>query len=198
MTSPRVQPLSLPEMQRLKTLVPPPLESLVAVVRSAPDSPLVKTRRTRGQGSVIEINPTRWQNLSRGHQDLLFWHQVARIEQKTVPGLPWDLAVLVVGLGAAGVELGAQNVLQLSLALLAVCLGAYRLYQRQWGEQGLREATAADQGAMKLALKFGYTPLQAHTALKSLLIYLGQQTTNQLTKGRYQARLRVIEMCSPD
>ncbi len=101
-----------------------------------------------------------------------------------------------VGLGASLLELVSQNILFLSIALTAAGLAGYQLYQRNRGERSLKEATAADQGAISLATQFGYSLPQAYNSLDSALRMRMEQAPNKAQQNRYNVRLQVLEMCA--
>jgi len=185
------------EIQRLKALLPDELKSQVAIVRTVEVNPsLIRTEKVGKKRSAIQIDLIQWQELNVDQRNLLFWHEVARVQNQTVSRFPWEAVVLGVGLGASLLELVSQNILLLSIALTVAGLAGYQLYQRNRGERSLKEATAADQGAISLAARFGYSLPQAYNSLDSALRTLMEQTPNKAQTNRYKVRLQVLEMCA--
>jgi len=183
------------EFQRLKTLLPKELRGWVTV-KEMPEvnPPLIKCRKVSRVRVEIQLDLIRWEQMSMQERDLLFWHEVARIQNNTVRKDTWEIAVLAIGLGGAVVEIWAQNILLLSSALLLSGMVGYHLYQRNSGERSLREATAADKDAIALATRFGYTLPQAYISLGRALKALIAQTPKQRLRAKYEARLQVLKV----
>jgi len=182
------------ELQRLTYLLPIEVQSRVAIRRSTDINPsLIATEQTKKHRFAIQIDCIRWQKLTTDQQDLLFWHEVARIQSKTVPRYGWELPVMAVGLGFALIEVSSQNVISLTAALVAVGLAGHQLYQRNRGERSLREAVAADRKAIQLATESGYSFSDASTSLYSALKLLAK-SAQQSNWQRYQVRLRALEI----
>ena len=143
----------------------------------------------------MQIDLMRWQELNSDQRDLLFWHEVARIQNRTV-ALQWERTVLIIGLLISLTELLSQNLLSLSVSLAVALLAGYQLYQRNQGERSLREATLADQSALNLAVQFGYSLSQAYSSLHNALKTLSSQTSQKSLWRKYQVRLQVLEICA--
>lgn len=183
------------ERQRLRTLLPKELQGWVSVkATSEVNQPLIKSEKVGRVQVEIQLDLIRWEQLSLQERDLLFWHEVARIQSNTIYKDRWEMVVLAAALGSAAVEIWAQNILLLSSALLLSGMVGYRLYQRNRGERSLREATAADNGAIALATRFGYTQLQAYKALAGALKALIAQTPKQRQQANYVVRLQVLKL----
>lgn len=181
------------EIQRLKALLPDKLHSKVAIVRSADiKSSLIATEKAGSDRYAVRIDLIRWEQFPQAQRDLLFWHEVARIQFGTVVSFPWELLVFSGGLGFSLIELVSQNLLLFAIALVVTGLAGNQLYQRNRGERALREATAADQGAIALATRFGYPLKTAYFALHDALNLLAQEATRSSLKHRYEARLQVL------
>jgi len=58
----------------------------------------------------------------------LFWHEVGKIQNDTIPRDGWEMAALAIGLGGAIGELWVQDGLLLLLALGLSSFSGYRLY----------------------------------------------------------------------
>ncbi len=183
------------EFQRLKTLLPKELRGWVTV-KEMPEvnPPLIKCKKVSRVRVEIQLDLIRWEQMSMQERDLLFWHEVARIQNNTVRKDTWEIAVLAIGLGGAVVEIWAQNILLLSSALLLSGMVGYHLYQRNSGERSLREATAADKDVIALATRFGYTLPQAYISLGRALKALIAQTPKQRLRAKYEARLQVLKV----
>lgn len=183
------------ELQRLETLLPAELHSLVVLTRSTKVNPaLIATEKVGKKRFAIQIDLVHWQQLSTNHRDLLFWHEVSRIHNKTVSQFSREKVVMSTGLFFSLVEVISQNILSLSVALVATGLAGYQLYQRNRGERSLREATAADRNAIALAIQFGYSFSQACSSLHAALKILAKRTSQKSLWRKYQVRLRVLEI----
>lgn len=186
------------EVRRLTALLPAELRSYVLIVRSTNVNPdLITTKQTSQQQFAIEIDLVLWQQLSSNQRDLLFWHEVARIQGKAISQPSWEFIVLGIGLIFALTEFVSQNILALSITLAVTGLSGYRLYQRNRGEHSFRELAAADQGAIKLAVQFGYSIVEAYSSLYDALKVLSKTARRGLWK-KYQVRLRVLEIAKSD
>lgn len=185
------------ELQRLKTLLPSQLHNRVILQGTTEINPtLIKCERVVGsKGKVqIQIDLIRWEQLAIDQRNLLFWHEVARIQKNTIHKDSWEMASLAMGLSAALVEVFSQNILLLSLALTVSGIAVHRLYQRNRGERSLREATEADQDAIALAICFGYTLPKAYKSLSKALKTLSVQTSKKWLQAKYKARLQVLKV----
>ncbi len=183
------------EIQRLKSLIPVDLQSKIVVARSNRTRPaLITSEKLGNQQFAIAIDFIQWEQFSPQQRDLLFWHEVARIQNRAIPSFPWELAVLTAALGLALMEVTTQNLLLLSVTLVVAGLSGNQLYQRNRGEHALREATAADQSAIAFALQFGYSWSEATASLRSAIQQLGRQATRRILKNRYKVRLQVLEI----
>jgi hypothetical protein len=185
------------ELERLSALLPMELraDSRVTIVRSTEVTPsLIATERTNQRHRFrIQIDLSRWQELQADQRNLLLWHEVARIQNKTVPRFALEMPVIVAGLGLALTEVAAQNVISLSAILVGVALAGHQLYQRNRGERCLREMVAADRRAIQLATQSGYAFSQAVTSLYDALKVMSK-FARKAAWQRYQVRLRVLEI----
>ncbi len=209
------------ELQRLNHLLQPDWRSQITIARStAINPPLIMTEHTKKSRKsslnqainqvldqtakhrfamrfVILIDGIRWQKLPVPQQDLLFWHEVARIQAKTVPTGGWELPVMSVGLSLALIEISAQNVISLAAVLVAVALSGHQLYQRHRGERSLREAAAADREAIQLAVQAGYAFSEALTSLYNALKGMAK-SASKADWQRLQVRLRALEILATE
>ncbi len=182
------------ELRRLKTLLPPELQSWV-LVEGATDvnPPLIRSEEVGKDEVEIQIDLVKWDQLALDQRNLLFWHEVARIQNDSVPKEGWEMAALAIGLGGAVGELWVQDGLLLMLALGLCGFSGYRLYRKNSGEKVLREATEADERAIALATRFGYTLPNAYKSLASALKTLVEMTPNKGQRQRYEARLQALK-----
>jgi hypothetical protein len=182
------------ELRRLRTLLPPELQSWVTVESNMSTNPPLITCEEIGRDQVeIQINLARWEQLAKDQRNLLFWHEVARIQNDTIPRDGWEMAALAIGLGGAVGELWVQDGLLLLLALGLCSFSGWRLYQRNNSQQSLEHATAADAKAITLATRFGYTLPNAYKSLSSALKALSDQTSGKRKRKLIEARLKALK-----
>ncbi|MDY7022765.1 MAG: DUF3318 domain-containing protein, partial [Cyanobacteriota bacterium] len=96
-------------------------------------------------------------------------------------------------LGGAVGELWVQDGLLLLLALALCGVSGYRLYQKNNGEKTLQETLDADEKAIAIATRFGYTLPNAYKSLGSALKTLIEQTPKKRQRARYEARLQALK-----
>ena len=94
--------------------------------------------------------------LALNHRNLLFWHEVGRIQNDTIPRDGWEMAALAIGLGGAIGELWVQDGLLLLMALGLSGLLVSSVPQNN-SEKRLRDAISTDERAIDLACRFGYS-----------------------------------------
>ncbi|HEY9816810.1 MAG: DUF3318 domain-containing protein [Leptolyngbya sp. DLM2.Bin15] len=184
----------LSELRRLKGLLPPELRSWVTVEAAIDVTPPLITSEEIGKDQVeVQIDLEKWDALAIDQRNLLFWHEVARIQNDTIPRDGWEMAALAIGLGGAVGELWVQDGLLLVLALALCGFSGFRLYQRNNGSKVLREAIDADEKAIALATRFGYTLPNAYKSLGSALKVLVEQTPKKRARRKYQSRLDALK-----
>lgn len=185
------------EIQRLITLLPEAVRSHISILPSpGTDCDLITTTREQSLTYHIQINFNSWQLLSRDRRNLLFWHEVARIQGQGVRASSRELVVLCIGTTALLAELLTQNLLGVATTLAVTGLASYYLYQQHRGESSLRATSIADRNAIELATQFGYSVSEAYDSLCSALQHLAQWKSQKKHWKRYQVRLRVLEMLS--
>jgi hypothetical protein len=185
------------EIQRLTALLPDEVRSQVAILQSKETDPdLVATQRMHHQDYLIQIDFNCWRSLNINQRNLLFWHEVARIQGQGIRQSSREIVVMSIGGIALLAELLAQNLLGVATTLAVTGLAGYQLYQQYQGEGALRAVSAADQNAIKLAIQFGYSFPDAYDSLYSALQTLAKQKSQKSHWKRYQVRLRVLEMLS--
>ncbi|TVQ46791.1 MAG: DUF3318 domain-containing protein [Gloeocapsa sp. DLM2.Bin57] len=181
------------ELRRLKTLLPPELQSWVMVEASTDvNPPLIRCEEIGKDEVEIQVDLSKWENLAIDQRNLLFWHEVARIQNDTIPREGWEMAALAIGLGGAVGELWVQDGLLLLLALSLCGISGYRLWQKNNGEKQIREVIEADEKAIALATRFGYSLRNAYKSLGSALKTLIEQTPNRRQRKIYDERLQAL------
>lgn len=182
------------ELRRLKSLLPPELQSWVTVEGTTEvNPPLMRTEEIGKDQVEIQIDLAKWDQLALDQRNLLFWHEVARIQNDTITRDGWEMAALAIGLGGAVGELWVQDGLLLVLALALCGVSGFRLYQKNNGERTIREAIEADEKAIALATRFGYSLPNAYKSLGSALKTLIEMTPGKRQRNRYENRLQALK-----
>jgi len=186
-------PLPMSELQRLKGLLPPEMQSWVFVEAAASVEPPLITIEEIGRDEVeIQLDLEKWDALALDHRNLLFWHEVGRVQNDAVPRDGWEMAALAIGLGGAIGELWVQDGLLLVMALGLSGFAGYRLYLKNNSEKRLQDAIAADERAIDLATRFGYTLPNAYKSLGGALKELVEQTRKKKKRTFYEDRLEAL------
>jgi hypothetical protein len=181
------------ELRRLKTLLPPELQSWVMIEASTEvNPPLIRTEELGKDEIEIQIDLAKWENLAIDQRNMMFWHEVARVQNDTIPREGWEMAALAIGLGGAVGELWVQDGLLLLLALGLCGISGYRLWQKNNGEKNLKEAIEADEKAIIIATRFGYSMKNAYQSLGSAFKTLIEQTPNRSQRKKYEERLQAL------
>ncbi|NDJ18617.1 DUF3318 domain-containing protein [Myxacorys almedinensis] len=182
------------ELRRLKTLLPPELQSWVTIeVTTAVNPPLITSEEIGRDEVEIQLDMPKWDQLAIDQRNLLFWHEVARVQADTIPKDGWEMAALAIGLGGAVGELWVQDGLLLILAVGLSGVAGWRLYQKNNSDRSTQEAIEADERAIALATRFGYTLPNAYKSLGSALKTLIDQTPKKRQRSKYQARLDALK-----
>ena len=181
------------ELQRLKSLLPPENESWVFVEAAAAIDPPLITLEEIGRDEVeIQIDLDEWDNFAIDHRNLLFWHEVGKIQNDTIPRDGWEMAALAIGLGGAIGELWVQDGLLLLLALGLSSFAGYRLYLKNNSEKKLQDAIYADERAIDLACRFGYSIPNAYKSLGGALKALIEKTRKKKKRSFFEDRLDAL------
>ena len=181
------------ELQRLKSLLPPENESWVFVEAAAAIDPPLITLEEIGRDEVeIQIDLEEWDNFAIDHRNLLFWHEVGKIQNDTIPRDGWEMAALAIGLGGAIGELWVQDGLLLLLALGFSSFAGYRLYLKNNSEKKLQDAIYADERAIDLACRFGYSIPNAYKSLGGALKELIEKTRKKKKRSFFEDRLDAL------
>ena len=181
------------ELQRLKSLLPPENESWVFVEAAAAIDPPLITLEEIGRDEVeIQIDLDEWDNFAIDHRNLLFWHEVGKIQNDTIPRDGWEMVALAIGLGGAIGELWVQDGLLLLLALGLSSFAGYRLYLKNNSEKKLQDAIFADERAIDLACRFGYSIPNAYKSLGGALKELIEKTRKKKKRSFFEDRLDAL------
>ena len=181
------------ELQRLKSLLPPENESWVFVEAAASIDPPLITLEEIGRDEVeIQIDLDEWDNFAIDHRNLLFWHEVGKIQNDSIPRDGWEMAALAIGLGGAIGELWVQDGLLLLLALGLSSFAGYRLYLKNNSEKKLQDAIYADERAIDLACRFGYSIPNAYKSLGGALKELIEKTRKKKKRSFFEDRLDAL------
>ena len=181
------------ELQRLKSLLPPENESWVFIEAAASIDPPLITLEEIGRDEVeIQIDLEEWDNYAIDHRNLLFWHEVGKIQNDAIPRDGWEMAALAIGLGGAIGELWVQDGLLLILALGLSGFAGYRLYIKNNSEKRLQDAIFADERAIDLACRFGYSIPNAYKSLGGALKELIEKTRKKKKRSIFENRLEAL------
>jgi hypothetical protein len=167
----------------------------IAISSSAEHKPkLIFTKKLAKKRHQIEIDFNAWQEIDIDYRNLLFWHEVARIQQHSVLSDRWQLIVFTAGLGMSTLEVTSHHVLLLAVYLLLTVIAGWQLYQNNRGESCLRAAAQADQGALLLAQQFGYSLPKAYRSLRGAITMLLKRSPKRFLEAQYQTRRQVLEI----
>ena len=181
------------ELQRLKSLLPPENESWVFIEAAAAiDPPLINLEEIGRDEVEIQIDLDEWDNFAIDHRNLLFWHEVGKIQNDTIPRDGWEMAALAIGMGGAIGELWVQDGLLLLLALGLSSFAGYRLYLKNNSEKKLQDAIFADERAIDIACRFGYSIPNAYKSLGGALKELIEKTRKKKKRSFFEDRLDAL------
>ena len=181
------------ELHRLKSLLHPENESWVFIEAAAAiDTPLITLEEIGRDEVEIQIDLEEWDNYAIDHRNLLFWHEVGKIQNDAIPRDGWEMAALAIGLGGAIGELWVQDGLLLILALGLSGFAGYRLYLKNNSEKRLQDAIFADERAIDLACRFGYSIPNAYKSLGGALKELIEKTRKKKKRIIFEDRLEAL------
>lgn len=182
------------ELRRLRGLLPPELQSWVSVEATTAVNPPLITCEEIGKDEVeVQIDMVKWEQLATDQRNLLFWHEVGRVQNDTIPKDGWEMAALAIGLGGAVGELWVQDGLLLILALALCGVSGWRLWQKNNNDKVTKELIDADERAIALATRFGYSLPNAYKSLGSALKTLVEQSPKKRLRARYESRLDALK-----
>jgi Protein of unknown function (DUF3318) len=182
------------ELKRLKLSIPEPLQDAIDIeLCTRSDRRLIILERIKDRRYQIRISLLAWQSLDIDLRNLLFWHEIARIQAGSIGSDRSEYIAIGVGLGIASIDLFAQNIGLLAASLLVAGLAGFRLYQKHIGERYLQRLTTADRDAIDLAVEFGYDREIAHE-LMIVAIQTTARKASKATRDRSAARLQVLSL----
>ncbi|MFQ3679837.1 MAG: DUF3318 domain-containing protein [Pseudanabaenaceae cyanobacterium] len=174
------------EARRLHGLLPQELQAWVKILPADGVRPkLITCEEAGGDEVAILVDMPRWERLAEDQRNLLFWHEVARVQNDSIPRDGWDIAALAVGVGGAVGELWVQNGMLFLLALAVCGVAGFQLWRKGTTRKDIQNLIDADRAAVRLAVRNGYNLPAAFKSLGSALKYLA----GQAGKGRQRAIL---------
>ena len=182
------------EIDRLKLLIPEPIRAEIDIDLSPIERSLMMVRRNPSRRWQIQIDSRSWESIDIDVRNLLFWHEIARIQSGSIGSDRSAYLAIVTGLGIASIDLFTDNIGMLAAALLVSGLAGFRLYQKYLGEQNLRRLTMADREAIELAVAFGYQRQIARELLKTALQITMRKSRYKFRRDRCAARLQVLAL----
>lgn len=181
------------ESRRLFELLPPELQAWVKIMPADGVRPKLITTEEAGRDEVvILVDMLRWERLAEDQRNLLFWHEVARIQNDTIPRDGWEVAALAVGLGGAVGELWVQNGLLFTVALGVCAVAGFQLWRRGTSKKDIRNLVEADQGAIRLAVRNGYALPTAYRSLGSALKIMVGEAGKGRNRSILEERLNAL------
>jgi Protein of unknown function (DUF3318) len=189
------------ETSRLKNLLPIGWVNKISIV-DIPDiknrwgkPSIITTNKKTDNAFLIVIDFRRWQYFDEDARNLLWWHELALIQQHSIKNYRQTIITGITGLALATSQILSQDVVMLSIGLTIAGLAGFQFYQNRRGERYIRQITQADQGAISIAKQFGYSTTAASGILHSTFKILAAQSTGQAAKV-YRTRLQVLDICN--
>ncbi len=181
------------EIRRLQDLLPPELQAWVKVLNAdGVRPPLIASEEAGGDEVVILVDMVRWERMAEDQRNLLYWHEVARIQNDAVPKDGWEVAALAIGLGGAVGELWVQNGLLFVLALGICGVAGFQLWRKGTSKKDIRNLIEADQGAVRLAVRNGYPLPAAYKSLGSALKIMMSDASKGRSRTLIEKRLDAL------
>jgi Protein of unknown function (DUF3318) len=181
------------ESRRLNELLPSELQAWVKIMAADGVRPKLIASEEAGRDEVvILLDMLRWERLAEDQRNLLFWHEVSRVQNDTVSRDGWEVAALAVGLGGAVGELWVQNGLLFMLAVGVCGVAGFQLWRRGTSKKDVRNLIEADQGAIRLAVRSGYALPTAYRSLGSALKILASEAGKGRGRTILDARLNAL------
>jgi Protein of unknown function (DUF3318) len=185
------------EIERLRLLIPSDLQDTIDLnISTETKSQLILAHRTKDRRCQIQIDLRSWQSLDLDLRNLLFWHEVARVQNAAIESNRSVYMTIAAGLGIASIDLLAQNssIGLLVASLLIAGLAGFRLYQQTIGEQSLQRLTTADRAAIELAVGFGYDRSTARELLVLAIQTNRSHTPRKFGRKQFATRLQVLAL----
>jgi Protein of unknown function (DUF3318) len=202
MFAPNVNPDGCIEYSRLASLLPAGWDKKILICVSPASKnwlgkytqSLIAASKKNGDDFVISIDFRRWQYFDEDARNMLWWHELALIQQHSIKNHRSTVVTGAIGLALAASQVVTQDLVMLSIGLTIAGLAGFQFYQNRRGERYIRQITQADQGAISIARQFGYSTSSASATLHSALKILAVQATGQAVKV-YRTRLQVLDIC---
>lgn len=152
------------EVNRLRELMPASGRMKTRLLLSDRQPALITAEFPRPWRAThaVTINLALWQQLSQPQRDLLFLREVCWVTQVNLLQPSWYQALAVGGLGSAIVELVQGDGVGLLAAAGVTALAGLQLWR---SIQGPKAEIAADDKAVQVAQRRGYSKVEAATAL---------------------------------
>jgi hypothetical protein len=183
------------ELKRLRRLVPERLQDDIEIEPSTQiKRRLMTVQIVPGGRDRIQIDLIEWSSLNIDIRNLLFWHEIARIEAGAIGSDRSAYVSIFAGLSIASIDLVTDNIGMLAAALLVSGLSGFRLYQKYLGEQHLRRLTTADRAAIDLAVAYGYDRQIAVELLRSAIQLMMRKSRYRFRRDCYATRLQVLAL----
>jgi Protein of unknown function (DUF3318) len=185
------------EFERLKSLIPHELKDTIDLkISTEARSKLILAHRSKDHHCQIQLDLRTWQSLDLDLRNMLFWHEVARIQNAAIKSNQSAYLTIAAGLGIAGIDLFVQNssIGLLVASLLIAGLAGFRLYQQTIGEQSLQRLTTADQSAIDLAVRFGYDRSTACELMVLAIQTNRSHTPRKFSRKQFATRLQVLSL----
>jgi Protein of unknown function (DUF3318) len=185
------------EIERLESLIPSELKDTIDLnISTESKSQSILAHRSKDRRCQIQIDLRTWQSLDLDLRNLLFWHEVARIQNAAIESNRSAYITIAAGLGIAAIDLLAQNssIGLLVASLLIAGLAGFRLYQQTIGEQSLQRLTTADRDAIELAVRFGYDRSTACELLVLAIKTNCSHTPRKFDRQQFATRLQVLSI----
>jgi Protein of unknown function (DUF3318) len=183
------------ELERLALLIPERLQDFIEIELSTQvNSRLITIQIVPCRRYRMQIDLLAWSSLNLDIRNLLFWHEIARIESGAIGSDRSAYMAIFAGVSIASIDLFTDNIGMLAAALLVAGLAGFRLYQKYLGEQNLRRLTTADRDAIDLAVEFGYDRPIAIELLRSAIQLMMHKSRYRFRRDRYAARLQVLSL----
>jgi hypothetical protein len=189
------------ETSRLKNLLPIGWANKISIldisdIKNRWSKPsIITTNKKTDNAFLIIIDFRRWQCFDEDARNLLWWHELALIQQHSIKNDRQTIITGITGLALATSQILSQDVVMLSIGLTIAGLAGFQFYQNHRGERYIRQITQADQGAISIAKQFGYSITAASGILHSTFKILAAQSTGQAAKV-YRTRLQVLDICN--
>lgn len=156
------------EVGRLRDLLPASVRMRTRLVLSETQPHLIQAKFPRPWHEIhlVTLNPTLWPQLTLPERDLLFLRTACWVTSINLFQPGWYQGLAAVGLAGTAVELVQANALGLLVTGGLTTLAGVQIWR---SSRSLQLELAADEQAVQVAQRRGYTEAQAAQALISAL-----------------------------